>query len=101
MNITQPKRNDLSPWGRIDSDNVIADGIVFVNTPSHGGMWISQSRRDAMPEPFRSPETFAGGNWFEEDCDATRVVLSFPDLFKPEQVSWAKAVLFGKNKGIT
>jgi hypothetical protein len=34
-----------------------------------------------MPEPYRAVPTFAGGNWYEEDCDWALVALSFPELF--------------------
>ena len=58
-----------TPWGKPDQQTVIAEGIVKVYTPSHGGIWLSQARRDSMPDQYRDIPTFAGGNWYEEDCD--------------------------------
>lgn len=79
-----------SPWGPVQHAEVIADGIVQVDTASHGGFFLSPARLLQMPREFHGFNTWAGGPWFEEDCDATLVVLSFPDLFSP---SWVKNAL--------
>jgi hypothetical protein len=75
------KEYKFTPWGHPDQLEIIADGITLYMTPSHGGFKISEARRKAMPEPYRSIETFAGGNWYEEDCDWCLLVLSFPEEF--------------------
>jgi hypothetical protein len=69
-----------SPWGRIQSVKVFADGVVFVSTAGHGGFWLSTERNRDLQSmmPFN---TFAGGCWYEEDCDACLVAAAFPDLF--------------------
>ena len=36
-----PIVGDPSPWGAIDGVEPLADGVVFVCTPSHGGAWLS------------------------------------------------------------
>ena len=72
-----------TPWG-IGKEcewSKCAEGVYFVSTPSHGGYLITQERRNAMPEPYKSIPTFAGGNWYEEDCDWALVALSFPEAF--------------------
>lgn len=73
---------EFTPWGRPQQLEIIANGITRYDTASHGGFKISETRRKAMLEPYRSIETFAGGNWYEEDCDWCLLVLSFPEIFK-------------------
>ncbi len=70
-----------TPWGQTQYAEEIAPGIVMHHTARHGGIWISEDRRASMPEPYRSIETFAGGNWYEENCDWAIVALSFPEHF--------------------
>lgn len=83
----------LTPWGKSDSIENIAPGIAFYSTPGHGGFLISQDRRDDMPEAIRQFQTFAGGNWYEEDCDAALVVFSFPTLFSFAQINAARRTI--------
>lgn len=70
-----------TPWGKPDDCDEIADGIRRYYTASHGGYWISQERRRQMPEALQLAGTWAGGNWYEEDCDWCLVYLSFPAEF--------------------
>jgi len=79
-----------TPWGESDSESRFADGITFYTTPSHGGFLLSHERRQQMPETYRKRATFAGDNWYEEDCDAALVIASFPEFFTYEQVLAAK-----------
>ena len=76
-----------TPWGKADGSKVIADGIVAYHTPSHGGLWISDERRTQMPDELRNIPTFAGGNWYEEDCDWAIVALAFPQYFPNDQIN--------------
>ena len=76
----------VTPWGAMQTKEEIAEGITWCSTPGHGGIWISQERRDEMPPPLRVVRTFAGGNWYEEDEDVMLVILAFPTLFPPESV---------------
>ncbi len=76
-----PRVGRSCPWGVIQSADEIAPGIVHVTTAGHGGYWLSPERRADMPAEYRSIPTFAGGNWFEEDCDWSLVALSFPEHF--------------------
>lgn len=86
MTTTIPKH---SPWGHPQDRSPVAEGIVFFSTASHGGYWLSAKRRAAMPYQLKAFKTFAGGNWFEEDCDAIVVVLAFPTEFSADAVSIA------------
>lgn len=84
---TPPKK---SPWGSVSGRDKMAEGIFWVDTPSHGGFWISQERLARVPEPFRDTP-YSPGPWFEEDEDFAIVVLTFPDEFKAEDVKSARA----------
>lgn len=72
-----PRRGEATPWGAAQSATTIADGIVSVSTASHGGIWVSEARRQAMPAAFRLE-----GEWYEEDCEWALVAASFPDAFR-------------------
>jgi hypothetical protein len=74
-----------TPWGRPNSVRVIAEGIVFYETPSHGGFWLSPERVTTMPPALRDFVPFAGANWYEEDCDWAIVALAFPQFFSTDQ----------------
>lgn len=82
-----------TPWGRADYKNVIADGITFYGTPSHGGFHLSPERQAAMPDALRLPDP-----WYEEDCDWVRIVCAFPDVFETDtKISPEKAEAILKN----
>lgn len=88
--LSEPQTPSRStPWGHADFAERIADGIWQVSTPGHGGLWISADRKGQMAEPYRNIRTFAGGRWYEEDCDWCLVALSFPQYFTPEQIKIA------------
>jgi hypothetical protein len=85
-----------TPWGVAQSVKTIAPGIELIETAGHGGFRLSPERRQEMPEQYRNQQIFAGGNWYEEDCDAALVVASFPQFFKPETVQHCKEYLQSK-----
>lgn len=74
-----PGIGDRSPWGRIDSAKVLADGIVSVSTPGHGGIHLSPALNAAMPEAFRNKD-----RWYEEDCEWALVALIYPKAFSAD-----------------
>ena len=78
-----------TPWGDPQSSLELAEGIIFYSTARHGGIHLDRTRRNAMPPALRALETFAGGPWYEEDCDWAIVALAFPDAFKPADVGCA------------
>ncbi|RDJ35731.1 MAG: hypothetical protein DWQ19_13010 [Crenarchaeota archaeon] len=82
-----------TPWGRAQHSNNIARGITFYSTASHGGFKLSDTRRLEMPSPFREEDTWAGGNWYEEDCDSALVIYCFPQFFPENQVKAAENML--------
>lgn len=85
------RRMTSSPWGAIEHVTQLAEGIWIVETSSHGGIFLSDQRMAEMPVERR--KTFAGGNWFEEDCDWALVAITFTDAFKDEQVEQARAII--------
>lgn len=78
-------RKQNTPWGVADDSSQIADGIVIHSTPSHGGMELSAERHDALQRKFKF-NTFAGGRFYEEDCDVCAVVIAFPTCFSTQKV---------------
>jgi hypothetical protein len=73
------------------SQNIIeiAEGITEVSTASHGGILISDKRREVFDKCFPAFTPFAGGNWFEEDEDWAFPVAVFPELFSEFRVYYA------------
>lgn len=89
MTPTDIQINSPTPWGLVDTVTYVADGITFVSTPSHGGFHLSPERLRLVPKEWlavRRGETEATSSpWFEEDCDANMVVLTYPGLFSSDQ----------------
>ena len=68
----EPHTGGPSPWGRIQTADRVADGIVIITTASHGGVWLSRERFEAMPKHLRSSD-----GWYEEDCEAVFALNEF------------------------
>lgn len=75
-----------TPWGAIQHQTTIAPGIIQVSTASHGGIWLSDDRWQALKAIFPALQSWAGENWLEEDCDWKWAALAFPDEFRPKDV---------------
>lgn len=87
---------ETTPWGRPDFHREIAPGIDWYSTPSHGGFCVSDERLAQMPEPFKSHKPFCGeAGWYEEDCDWSAVVLSFPQFFSVDETNQARRTWAG------
>ena len=84
--------NTNCPWGEIQHQDVIADGIDMIMTAGHGGILLSPTRHSVVKHKFPKFKTFAGGPWYEEDCDVVIVILTFPEVFKVDAVEQAKAI---------
>lgn len=64
-----------TPWGSIQQYQIIADGLIQVETAGHGGLWLSDERMKALPKSY---EPFTGTNrWAEEDEDMALVLQHF------------------------
>ena len=79
-----------TPWGKSDHTHKIAPGITFYGTPSHGGIRVSAKLNQLIPEYMRQES-----GWYEEDCDYSKVVAVFPELFDDKEREAAKEVLAG------
>lgn len=77
-----------TPWGMADHEKELADGIVVYSTPSHGGIHLSPERQKVLQRAVKF-NTFAGGPWYEEDCDVAVVYLVFHEEFALERVKAA------------
>ncbi len=75
-----------TPWGHRDMNcEAIAPGIWSVSTDSHGGIVISEERRDAMPGWAAGFRPFSGlDTAFEEDLDWAVPCAVWPQEFKIE-----------------
>ncbi len=83
-----------TPWGQSDSLNIIANGIVEVSTPGHGGIWLSKKRQVQLKEKFPNIDNFTHDlRWWEEDCDWVVPYIVFQDDIK----AYGKAYKFMDN----
>lgn len=80
MPIITHQRVTHCPWGQIQHQRDVAEGITIVTTASHGGYVLSKERFEAMPSRYKL-NTYGKGRCFEEDCEWALVVLAFPDEF--------------------
>lgn len=82
-----------SPWGIVQDEEQIADGIIYVSTASHGGIWVAPELLHLLTDVMKDYAAYWSGSsqWFEEDCAAQCVVVSFPQYFDADQVerAWA------------
>lgn len=90
---------EITPWGRADYKSEIAEGITIYGTPSHGGIHLSPERLEKVDEAFRKfAEKWSGHEeWFEEDCAALAVIVTFPESFPDvtsEQIAKYTAMLW-------
>lgn len=81
-----------SPWGAVQQQHELAEGIIGVSTASHGGIKVSDELLAKMPAEFRTTP-YSGGGWFEEDCDWALVAVCFPYAFHPNQVAEARDMI--------
>jgi len=89
-----PAVGSHTPWGAADHVRTVADGIVDVQTPGHGGYWLSAARLEVLRAKFPElSDSFAGFPWFEEDCDWAYVALAFPEHFDAKHLDAAGKTL--------
>jgi hypothetical protein len=101
-------REFATPWGLMREREVLAPGLEYVVTCSHGGYRLDEARRSRMDQLFTQaridfqelirrewPEYETQGifssyyvpeigqEWYEEDSEACLVEAAFPELFDP------------------
>ena len=76
-----------TPWGPSQHIETIAPGIQFVSTAGHGGFKLDSERNNMVPIDWRAASFNGQGRagWYEEDCDAVLVALTFPEHFADMQ----------------
>lgn len=89
-----------TPWGHSDTATQYAPGIVFYETPNHGGFHLSHQRRAEMPKLLRQFRGYSGDpQWYEEDCDWAVVALAFPSMFDGKELWHATNTVNGFSDG--
>lgn len=58
-------KTKYSPWGAIQHEQEIQEGIQFISTARHGGYKLDRKQNAKIPDQFRRK-----GGWYEEDCEA-------------------------------
>ncbi len=53
-----------TPFGTDAEVKILCEGIAWVDTPQHGGVKLSESRNQQIPDNQRMPD-----GWYEEHCD--------------------------------
>ena len=76
MTHSPSPRPTRSPWGSVQDAKEWLPGIWGVSTPSHGGLLLSEERREAMPAALRRR-----ARAYEEDCEWCLPVIAFANEF--------------------
>lgn len=77
----------ITPWGKSDGQQTLAEGIVSYTTPSHGGIWLSKERQEHIPAGIKN---FLGDRtWWEEDCDWVVPYLIFQEDIRKHGTAYA------------
>ncbi len=68
-----------TPWGWTQDIEELAEGVLRVSTPSHGGLKLSRERWDPLPAEVR--EAMLAPTFAEEDCEEpiVRTLLGLGD----------------------
>lgn len=74
-----------SPWGPVQYRRMMAPGVVFVETASHGGAFVTEEAQQQIPEAIRSADRF-----YEEDCEIAAVIVTWPAHFTDQCVAAAR-----------
>lgn len=93
----------MTPWGESQDREDIAPGIIFYTTASHGGFRLNPEVNAKVPENYRKyaaawSHGFFDGRaesvgWYEEDCAALTVVVTFPEHFPEADIVTAQKML--------
>jgi hypothetical protein len=75
--FSQPKN---SPWGEIDSCDVLCPGVFLVSTSSHGGTMVARDIEEFLsPAARKQGRRQNGFLCYEEDCDEAIVLRELLD----------------------
>lgn len=62
----------LAYWGEPDTQREVIPGVIWVTSPSHGGIVLSNERNAQMPDYMRRADAV-----YEEDCNWCLPVYAF------------------------
>jgi hypothetical protein len=77
-----------TPWGPADGIDRKARGITFYDTDCHGGFFLSPARNAQVHPTLRNDD-----GWYEEDCEWSKVVYTFPEYFSKDECESAEDTL--------
>jgi hypothetical protein len=80
-----------TPWGPADSIDIVARGIISYGTECHGGFFLSPDRNAKVHPVLRNDE-----GWYEEDCEWSKVVYTFPKYFSEGERDAAEKTLISE-----
>ena len=83
----------MTPWGKVQTQREVTEGITWVTTAGHGGIVLSDARLREMPTQYKRLNVYGQGRYFEEDCEWALVVDAFPQYFSCESVRVAKETI--------
>lgn len=66
-----------TPWGQLQDSTKLSDGIYFVSTARHGGVWLDSERRKLVPDGMIAGNFLRSRTWWEEDCDTAKILAFF------------------------
>lgn len=94
------RRHIQTPWGPAQQASMLAPGIGSVSCAGHGGLLISRSRYDLMPDYMVERGVFRGEElWFEEDCAWAKVFVAFEeDLLQSKDEHTVKIIRAGVHR---
>ena len=72
---------EFTPWGDVQGEEVMADGVRFVYTSSHGGIVLSD-KKAKMLDSLRSINFLRSSKFWEEDCDWAVPFIAFSEEIK-------------------
>ncbi len=66
-----------TPWGRLQSFELLAPGIFSCSTSSHGGYFVDSKVNARIPSIIKAASHCGNAfdGWYEEDCDWAIVVV--------------------------
>lgn len=80
-----------TPWGVAQTAHHYAEGIDYFETATHGGFVLSPKRDAELLRRFPDFHPWAGPCNYEEDCDWSFIVVTFPQFFNPDTIQAAQA----------
>lgn len=74
-----------SPWGKVQDQSHIGNGIVEVSTPSHGGIFVPRELLKHIPQADKEYARKWSGSkqWYEEDVAILIPLYYLREFFEP------------------